>query len=84
MADTGIGIPPAEQEKLFGRFFRTAAANERAIQGTGLGLSITKAIAEAHGGAISVESQEGVGTTFRVELPLVRPRVRAELEAVSA
>jgi signal transduction histidine kinase len=42
---------------------------KQAIQGTGLGLAITKAIAEGHGGRVSVESIEGVGTTFRVELP---------------
>ena len=70
VADTGIGIPAEEQEKLFERFFRTKGATEHAIQGTGLGLSITKAIAEAHGGTISVASEEGLGTTFRVELPL--------------
>jgi PAS domain S-box-containing protein len=71
--DTGIGIPPDEQEKLFERFFRTKGATDRAIQGTGLGLSITKAIAEAHGGTISLESAEGVGTTFRIELPVSPP-----------
>jgi signal transduction histidine kinase len=70
VSDTGIGVPPDEQEKLFERFFRTTGATDRAIQGTGLGLSITKAIAEAHGGTISVESAEGVGTTFRIEFPL--------------
>ena len=69
MADTGIGIPVEEQEDLFTRFFRSTSATEQAIQGTGLGLSITKAIAEAHGGTISVESDPGRGTTFRVELP---------------
>jgi PAS domain S-box-containing protein len=72
VADTGIGVPADEQDKLFERFFRTKAATERAIQGTGLGLSITKAIAEAHGGTISVMSEQGVGTTFRIELPLDR------------
>ena len=46
-------------------------ATDRAIQGTGLGLSIARMIAESHGGQISFESVEGVGTTFRVELPTV-------------
>jgi signal transduction histidine kinase len=76
VADTGIGIPDDEQGRLFERFFRSSTATESAIQGTGLGLAISKAIAEAHGGTISAESQEGVGTTFRVELPL-----EARLEA---
>jgi signal transduction histidine kinase len=70
VADTGIGIDAADQERLFERFFRTQAASENAIPGTGLGLSISQAIAEAHGGQISVRSEVGVGTTFRVDLPL--------------
>jgi signal transduction histidine kinase len=67
--DTGIGIPKAEQDSLFQRFFRADAATENVIAGTGLGLSIVKAIAEAHGGSVSVESDEGDGATFRVVLP---------------
>ncbi len=70
VTDTGIGIAAHEQERLFERFFRTTSANEHAIQGTGLGLWIAKAIVDAHGGAISVESEEGVGSTFRFSLPL--------------
>ncbi|MEX2048173.1 MAG: PAS domain S-box protein [Gemmatimonadota bacterium] len=69
VSDTGIGIPAAEQGRLFERFFRTSGATQRAIQGTGLGLAITKAIAEAHGGEISVVSEENVGTTVRITLP---------------
>ena len=68
--DTGIGIPYAEQERLFQRFFRSSNATEQAIPGTGLGLAITKAIAEAHGGSMSVRSSPGEGTCFRLELPL--------------
>jgi signal transduction histidine kinase len=70
IADTGMGIPQAEQERLFERFFRTSNATAQAIQGTGLGLTISKAIAEAHGGRITFTSTEGEGTTFRIELPL--------------
>ncbi len=70
VSDTGIGIPVDEQARLFERFFRTSGATERAIQGTGLGLYISKAIAEAHGGEISLESAENVGTTFLIVLPL--------------
>jgi PAS domain S-box-containing protein len=70
--DSGMGIPAAEQELLFERFFRTSTATEQAIQGTGLGLAITKAIVEAHSGRITVASQQGSGATFRVTLPLQR------------
>jgi PAS domain S-box-containing protein len=70
--DSGMGIPDGEQEFLFQRFFRTSTATEQAIQGTGLGLAISKAIVEAHSGRITVASQEGAGTTFRVALPLHR------------
>ena len=68
--DSGLGIPEAELPHLFERFYRTTTVTHLAIQGTGLGLPITMAIVEAHGGTIAVESVEGVGTTFRVELPL--------------
>jgi PAS domain S-box-containing protein len=69
VTDSGIGIPAAEQEWVFERFFRTATATKQAIPGTGLGLTITKAIVEAHHGTITVESEEGRGSTFRVRLP---------------
>jgi signal transduction histidine kinase len=68
--DTGIGIPEAEHDRLFQRFFRSSTATEQAIPGTGLGLVISKAIAEAHGGGIGVQSAPGSGTCFRVSLPL--------------
>jgi PAS domain S-box-containing protein len=68
--DSGIGIDESDQERLFNKFFRTGAATKASIQGTGLGLAISKAIVEAHGGSIRVESAEGKGSTFRVELPL--------------
>ena len=71
VSDTGIGIPDEEREKLFERFFRSQTALERQIQGTGLGLYISKAIVEAHGGRIGVQSTEGEGTTFVVELPTI-------------
>jgi signal transduction histidine kinase len=70
VADTGIGIPKAEQDKTFERFYRASAATKNAIAGTGLGLAIVKLTAEAHGGTVSVESNEGEGSTFRVVLPL--------------
>ncbi len=69
VADTGIGIPADEQDRLFQRFFRSSTATQQAIPGTGLGLVISRAIVEAHGGTIDVTSQAGAGTRFRVELP---------------
>jgi PAS domain S-box-containing protein len=69
VADTGMGIPDAEQNRLFDRFFRTAGAQASAIAGAGLGLSIAKAIVEAHRGQITVQSVDGQGTTFVVDLP---------------
>jgi two-component system sensor histidine kinase/response regulator len=77
ISDTGIGIPPAEQSRLFQRVFRSSTATEQAIPGTGLGLVISRAIAEAHGGTIEVASQPGEGTTFRVEIPLEPEEVAA-------
>ena len=71
VADTGVGIPADEVGRLFERFFRASTA--ATVPGTGLGLSIVKQIVEAHGGTISVESEEGVGTTFFVDLPLSGP-----------
>jgi PAS domain S-box-containing protein len=67
--DTGIGIPDADQEMLFSRFFRAAQARETAVPGSGLGLSIAKSIVELHGGEISARSVYGSGSTFRVEFP---------------
>ncbi|MGH2826580.1 MAG: PAS domain-containing sensor histidine kinase [Actinomycetota bacterium] len=69
VADTGIGIPEDEQDRLFTRFFRSSSAQQRAIQGTGLGLAIVKSIVEQHGGSIKVESTPDVGTTLTVKLP---------------
>jgi two-component system sensor histidine kinase/response regulator len=70
VTDTGIGIPEGEQSRVFQRFFRSSTATEQAIPGTGLGLVISRAIAEAHGGSISLRSAPGAGASFRVELPV--------------
>lgn len=71
-ADEGIGIPAAEQEHLFDRFFRASNATARAIPGTGLGLVIVQGVVQQHGGSIELESTEGEGTTVTVRLPLHR------------
>jgi PAS domain S-box-containing protein len=70
VADTGAGIPAADREKIFERFYRSATAARLVVPGTGLGLPIVKAIVEAHGGSITVDSAEGQGSTFTVHLPL--------------
>ncbi|GAA3147185.1 hypothetical protein GCM10010466_42740 [Planomonospora alba] len=73
VADTGIGIPAEEYEQLFSRFFRASTAKEAGVKGTGLGLAITKAIVEAHGGAITAAPRGGGGTVFTVCLPVAPP-----------
>ncbi|WP_426561778.1 ATP-binding protein [Angustibacter sp. McL0619] len=67
--DTGIGIPKAEVQALFTRFYRASNATQRQIPGTGLGLAIVGGIVAAHGGRVDVDSVEGRGTTFTVTLP---------------
>ncbi|HEY6278269.1 MAG TPA: GAF domain-containing sensor histidine kinase [Streptosporangiaceae bacterium] len=72
VSDNGMGMSVHEQQHIFERFFRTELATDQAIQGLGLGLTIVKAIVDAHNGSISVHSQPGQGTTFRVRLPLAQ------------
>jgi len=69
VSDTGIGIPPEDQQRIFTHFFRGQHHLVRSRKGTGLGLSIARSIVEAHGGEISVESEAGKGSTFRFTLP---------------
>lgn len=67
--DSGVGIPWGEQERIFERFYRVEGPTTRAVAGTGLGLYLTRAIVQAHGGRIWVESVPGHGATFFVALP---------------
>jgi len=67
--DTGIGIAPEEQERIFEDFYRTEAAKAMAHHSTGLGLSIVKGIMERYGGRIWLTSKVGEGSTFFFELP---------------
>jgi two-component system OmpR family sensor kinase len=74
VSDTGVGIAAADRERIFARFARGANAERR--PGTGLGLAIVKAIAEAHGGRVSVASAPGAGTTFTLTLGAPEPAGR--------
>jgi two-component system phosphate regulon sensor histidine kinase PhoR len=69
VADTGMGIPEAEQQALFTRFFRASNAVRQAVPGTGLGLAIVSTVVDNHDGRIEVRSAEGAGTTVTIRLP---------------
>jgi len=71
LTDTGMGIPADDLPHIFDRFYRVDAARVRTSGGTGLGLAMASTIATLHGGHISVESQEGKGSTFTIRLPLL-------------
>jgi signal transduction histidine kinase len=73
VADTGIGIPQADQPRIFERFYRVDVARSREAGGTGLGLSISKHLIEAQGGRIWVESEVGVGSKFHFAVPVFDP-----------
>lgn len=68
--DNGVGIAPADQARLFEKFFRPQRPGSEAIEGTGLGLAIVKSIAEQHGGKVRLESRLGEGSAFTMILPL--------------
>jgi two-component system phosphate regulon sensor histidine kinase PhoR len=72
VSDTGIGIPKADQDRIFERFYRTDPARSRESGGTGLGLAIAKHLIEAHGGRIKVESEVGKGSTIAIILPIAK------------
>jgi len=70
VSDTGYGIAPDELPRIFDKFYRAKTEKTRNIVGTGLGLPIVKSIVEAHNGTVKVESEEEVGSTFYVRLPI--------------
>ena len=70
ISDTGYGVAPDELPRIFDKFYRSKTEKTRNIVGTGLGLPIVKSIVEAHNGTVKVASEEGVGSTFYVRLPI--------------
>jgi two-component system, OmpR family, phosphate regulon sensor histidine kinase PhoR len=77
VSDTGIGIPQADQPRIFERFYRVDVARSREVGGTGLGLSIAKHLVEVHGGRIWVESEVNQGSQFHFTVPIFDPERRA-------
>jgi signal transduction histidine kinase len=71
--DTGIGISPVDQQRLFEKFYRVESREKDKQAGTGLGLAIVKSIAERHGGDAWVESELGSGSTFYLAIPIRQP-----------
>lgn len=69
VSDQGIGVASGEQQKIFEHFYRVDNASTRKTQGAGLGLFLVKAVVEAHGGTVSVDSEPGKGSTFSFTLP---------------
>ena len=70
--DHGEGIPAAEHQRIFERFYRLGSELRRETQGVGLGLAIVKHVVEAHGGKVTVRSEVGKGSRFAIELPLAQ------------
>jgi signal transduction histidine kinase len=70
--DSGLGIPAADQKRIFAKFFRGEQARAANIKGTGIGLAVVDHIVRAHRGEVTVESQPGSGSTFTVQIPLCR------------
>jgi two-component system phosphate regulon sensor histidine kinase PhoR len=83
VSDTGIGIPKADQSRIFERFYRVDAARSREAGGTGLGLAIAKHLVEVHGGRIWVASEIGQGSEFHFSVPIFDPDRAALLRVAS-
>jgi PAS domain S-box-containing protein len=84
VSDTGSGIPDEELPRLFERFHRIHGARSRTFEGSGIGLALVKELVSLHGGTITVHSQEGRGSTFRVELPTGKKHLPSERIASDA
>ena len=72
VSDTGIGIPPRDQDRIFERFYRVDTTRSRETGGTGLGLSLVRHAVQRGKGTIELESALGQGSTFKVRLPLAQ------------
>jgi signal transduction histidine kinase len=70
VADRGIGIPPAEQRRIFEKFYRVGRSETQGRRGSGVGLALVRHVVEAHGGTVGVESAPGEGSRFTLRLPL--------------
>jgi two-component system phosphate regulon sensor histidine kinase PhoR len=79
--DTGMGIAPLDQQKLFETFYRTNRHEAHQQKGAGLGLTIVKSIANKHHGDVWVESQLGRGSTFYISIPVRQPKMRDQTTA---
>jgi signal transduction histidine kinase/DNA-binding response OmpR family regulator len=76
--DTGEGVPPTEQERLFERFYRVTGTRSRSFEGSGIGLALVAELAQLHGGSVGVESVPGEGSRFWVRLPFGREHLPKE------
>ncbi len=81
--DTGVGIAPEHLPRITERFYRVDGSRSRETGGTGLGLAIVKHVAQRHGGELLIDSVPGKGSTFRVDIPAARIRLRTEADGVS-
>jgi two-component system sensor histidine kinase SenX3 len=73
VTDNGMGIPEAEQQKIFEKFYRGSNAVAGKIRGSGIGLSLTRHVAEMHGGDVLVRSEPGQGSTFTLRIRIRTP-----------
>jgi signal transduction histidine kinase len=70
VADTGIGVPPDQQDRIFDRFYQVDGSTTRRYEGMGLGLALVKEVVEQHGGRVSVRSDGQMGSVFALRLPV--------------
>ena len=78
VTDSGIGIPPEEQDRVFERFYRVNDSDDQEVEGTGIGLAITRELVDLYRGEIRMQSDPGKGSTFTVVLPVIKEQFRPE------
>jgi len=79
--DTGIGIAPEDQTRIFERFYRVDKARSRELGGAGLGLAIAQWIVQLHKGSITVKSEQRKGSVFQVDIPATTPESQSDSAA---